>query len=86
MYYHQILIATISSNNSLYNTNEIKLINNPKNEKYYKLLDILFTKFIYSYLVLISNFHKTQIKFRSVTIRCNKNTNKANTCLLKILN
>lgn len=85
-YYHQLLISTLSSNNSFKLTNSNTIINNRKINSFYKLLHFPSTNFNYPYLVLIPKFHKSPIKFRTVTIGCNTYNNKANKLLLNILN
>lgn len=85
LYYHQLLNSVITSNSNFIKVNTNIIINNRSILNYYKLLDIPHTNFKYPYLVLIPKFHKTPIKFRTVTIGCNTYNNNANKLLLSIL-
>ena len=51
---------------------------------FHKLL-IPQSNFNYPYLVLIPKFHKSPVKFRTVTVDCNTYSNNANKILLNIL-
>lgn len=85
-YYHSLLNSTITSNDLFKTINNTLIINNRKIIKFHKLLNLKCPNLNYPYIVLVPKFHKSPIKFRTVTVGCNTFNNTASKLLLNILN
>lgn len=68
---------TIPNDSTFKITNTSKSINNCRIHSFHKLIKITIVNFKYPNMISIPKFHKTPIKFRTVTVGCNYYNNSA---------
>lgn len=85
-YYKKLLDHFFLDSQMFEKSSNNRTINNRKILNFHKLLNIKCQNFNYPYIVLIPKFHKSPIKFRSVTVGCNAYNNVAGKLLLNFLN
>ena len=83
-FYYPLFNCVLSSDTNFKPSNDSIYVKN-KIHAFYKLLKVHQSNFNYPYLVLIPKFHKTPVRFWTVTVDYNTYSNNANKILLNVL-